>query len=103
LNSISNGKRQELRSLDLDLLGGSRDLVPRAIDRKAKAKLRGRHECRSYAKRVKISQDLAPETHLTLAVALGDKINQCRVLRDVIPPTPPGPEGSNGNGLVRAQ
>ena len=32
-----------------------------------------------------------------------DKINQCRVLRDVIPPTPPGPEGSNGNGLVRAQ
>ena len=33
----------------------------------------------------------------------GDKINQCRVLRDVIPPIPPGPEGSNGNGLVRAQ
>ena len=31
------------------------------------------------------------------------KIYQCRVLRDVIPPTPPGPEGSNGNGLVRAQ
>jgi len=31
------------------------------------------------------------------------KINKCRVLRDVIPPTPPGPEGSNGNGLVRAQ
>jgi len=27
----------------------------------------------------------------------------CRVLRDVIPPTPPGPEGSNGNGLVRVQ
>ena len=22
----------------------------------------------------------------------------CRVLRDIIPPTPPGPEGSNGNG-----
>jgi hypothetical protein len=33
----------------------------------------------------------------------GDKINQSRVLRDVIPPNPPGPEGSNGNGLVRAQ
>ena len=33
----------------------------------------------------------------------GGKINQCRVLRDVIPPNPPGPEGSNGNGLVRAQ
>jgi len=33
----------------------------------------------------------------------GAKINKCRVLRDVIPPTPPGPEGSNGNGLVRAQ
>ena len=31
------------------------------------------------------------------------KIYQCRVLRDVIPPIPPGPEGSNGNGLVRAQ
>jgi hypothetical protein len=27
----------------------------------------------------------------------------CRVLRDVIPPTPPGPEGSNGNGSLRAQ
>ena len=27
----------------------------------------------------------------------------CRVLRDVIPPTPPGPEGSNGNGPLRAQ
>jgi hypothetical protein len=27
----------------------------------------------------------------------------CRVLRDVIPPTPPGPEGSNGNGQIRAQ
>ena len=38
-----------------------------------------------------------------LAIASSDKINQCRVLRDVIPPTPPGPEGSNGNGLVRAQ
>ena len=33
----------------------------------------------------------------------GDKIDECRVLRDVIPPTPPDPEGSNGNGLVRAQ
>jgi len=32
-----------------------------------------------------------------------DKIDQCRVLRDVIPPTPPGPEGSNGNGLMRVQ
>ena len=30
-------------------------------------------------------------------------IKWCRVLRDAIPPTPPGPEGSNGNGLVRAQ
>jgi len=30
-------------------------------------------------------------------------IEECRVLRDAIPPTPPGPEGSNGNGLVRAQ
>jgi len=27
----------------------------------------------------------------------------CRVPRDAIPPTPPGPEGSNGNGLVRVQ
>src|SRR5580698_6010869 len=33
----------------------------------------------------------------------GGKIRQCRVLRDVIPPTPPGPEGSNGNGLMRVQ
>jgi hypothetical protein len=32
-----------------------------------------------------------------------DKIDKCRVLRDVIPPTPPGPEGSNGNGLMRVQ
>ena len=38
-----------------------------------------------------------------VAIAPSDKINKCRVLRDVIPPTPPGPEGSNGNGLVRAQ
>jgi len=36
-------------------------------------------------------------------LATSDKINQYRVLRDVIPPIPPGPEGSNGNGLVRAQ
>jgi hypothetical protein len=36
-------------------------------------------------------------------LAAGAKIIKCRVLRDVIPPTPPGPEGSNGNGLVRAQ
>jgi hypothetical protein len=43
-------------------------------------------------------------TVVVLEVAAADvKINQCRVLRDVIPPTPPGPEGSNGNGLVRAQ
>jgi len=28
---------------------------------------------------------------------------ECRVPRDAIPPTPPGPEGSNGNGLVRVQ
>src|SRR5580704_4749439 len=27
----------------------------------------------------------------------------CRVLRDVIPPTPPGPERSDGNGSLRAQ
>jgi len=41
--------------------------------------------------------------HLRCGRLASDKINQCRVLRDVIPPTPPGPEGSNGNGLVRAQ
>jgi hypothetical protein len=45
-----------------------------------------------------IARPLFPELLLSNA-----KINQCRVLRDVIPPTPPGPEGSNGNGLVRAQ
>jgi hypothetical protein len=38
-----------------------------------------------------------------VGIASSDKIYQCRVLRDVIPPTPPGPEGSNGNGLVRVQ
>ena len=31
------------------------------------------------------------------------ELDVCRVLRDVIPPTPPGPEGSNGNGPLRAQ
>jgi len=31
------------------------------------------------------------------------ELGVCRVLRDVIPPTPPGPEGSNGNGSLRAQ
>jgi len=29
------------------------------------------------------------------------RLEQCRALRDVIPPTPPGPEGSNGNGSLR--
>jgi len=30
-------------------------------------------------------------------------ISQASVSRDVLPPTPPGPEGSNGNGLLRVQ
>ena len=30
-------------------------------------------------------------------------ISQASVPRDAIPPIPPGPEGSNGNGLVRVQ
>jgi hypothetical protein len=30
-------------------------------------------------------------------------IGQASVSRDVFPPTPPGPEGSNGNGLLRVQ
>src|ERR1035441_9370 len=30
-------------------------------------------------------------------------LGQASVLRDVLPPTPPGPEGSNGNGLLRVQ
>jgi hypothetical protein len=29
--------------------------------------------------------------------------SQASVSRDVLPPTPPGPEGSNGNGLLRVQ
>src|SRR5271169_2513234 len=28
---------------------------------------------------------------------------QASAPRDVLPPTPPGPEGSNGNGLLRVQ
>ncbi len=28
---------------------------------------------------------------------------QASVPRDAFPPTPPGPEGSNGNGLLRVQ
>ena len=32
--------------------------------------------------------------------AFNVRLWECRVLRDVIPPTPPGPEGSNGNGLI---
>ncbi len=41
----------------------------------------------------------------SLAIAEPVMVNfcLCRALRDVIPPTPPGPEGSNGNGLVWAQ
>jgi hypothetical protein len=35
--------------------------------------------------------------------SVSGKLMQCRVLRDVIPPIPPGPEGSNGNGSLRAQ
>ena len=34
---------------------------------------------------------------------LNGRLEPCRALRDVIPPTPPGPEGSNGNGSLRAQ
>jgi len=30
-------------------------------------------------------------------------IRQASVPRDAFPPTPPGPEGSNGNGLLRVQ
>jgi len=34
-----------------------------------------------------------------LSAKTGDgRLRECRVLRDVIPPIPPGPEGSNGNG-----
>ena len=29
--------------------------------------------------------------------------SQASVPRDAFPPTPPGPEGSNGNGLLRVQ
>ena len=32
-----------------------------------------------------------------------DGLGQVSVSRDVLPPTPPGPEGSNGNGLLRVQ
>jgi len=30
-------------------------------------------------------------------------LSQASVSRDVLSPTPPGPEGSNGNGLLRVQ
>ncbi len=36
-------------------------------------------------------------------MSVSGKTKVCRALRGAIPPTPPGPEGSNGNGLVRAQ
>src|SRR5580704_18507047 len=32
-----------------------------------------------------------------------ESLSQASVPRDVFPPTPPGPEGSNGNGLLRVQ
>ncbi len=32
-----------------------------------------------------------------------ESLRQASVPRDVFPPTPPGPEGSNGNGLLRVQ
>ena len=32
-----------------------------------------------------------------------ESLCQASVPRDVFPPTPPGPEGSNGNGLLRVQ
>ena len=31
------------------------------------------------------------------------RMSQASVPRDAFPPTPPGPEGSNGNGLLRVQ
>ena len=37
------------------------------------------------------------------AACLLKSIGQASVPRDVFPPTPPGPEGSNGNGLLRVQ
>jgi len=30
-------------------------------------------------------------------------MGQASVPRNALPPTPPGPEGSNGNGLLRVQ
>jgi len=35
--------------------------------------------------------------------SLANMDSQASVPRDVFPPTPPGPEGSNGNGLFRVQ
>src|SRR5437773_3605621 len=32
-----------------------------------------------------------------------ESTSQASVPRDAFPPTPPGPEGSNGNGLLRVQ
>ena len=76
--------------------------------RKAKGLRKGRCEERGVlsVSLLAISRDtsaLAVPPQQSRIRALDGRINQCRALRDTIPPTPPGPEGSNGNGLVWAQ
>ena len=62
-----------------------------------------RRRARGGARGCGISGDKVRKHSSYLTVHAVLRLHLSRVLRDVIPPTPPGPEGSNGNGLVRAQ
>jgi hypothetical protein len=42
-------------------------------------------------------------TALTFRALMLKSLSQASVSRDALLPTPPGPEGSNGNGLLRVQ
>jgi len=49
---------------------------------------------KSHARRAGLGLRQSPNARMS---------SQASVSRDVLPPTPPGPEGSNGNGLLRVQ
>src|ERR1035437_7479975 len=51
----------------------------------------------------RMQRSLTPLVDQGMGLVMGGKIDECGALRNVPPPIPPGPEGSNGNGLVRAQ
>jgi len=58
---------------------------------------------KSRAEKVKGTEDSGMGLKLHAVSQMLKLQGQASVSRDVFPPTPPGPEGSNGNGLLRVQ